>query len=249
MPDFQELQLSFHQKANANRFWNRISNPFLQAKERRLAAKISSLMPSEGKHLLEVGCGEGSNLHYLKEFLPHARMVGLDFSQKKVHFFSIFTEFAAGVCGDAVCLPFNDTSFDLVFCRDLLHHVNWARDQVISESLRVVKPGGKVVILEANGRTFLNRLFQLLFPGERGMKDSHPESLLALGRQFGETDLEFMEGSMFLRATSFHLGWPTGWTKHLLKPLYFSAYLWEKLIERLLPQTRWSYMMVTVKRR
>ena len=41
----------------------------------------------------------------------------------------------------AEALPFGDASFDVVYCCDVLEHVNEVR-QVIAETARVLRPGG-----------------------------------------------------------------------------------------------------------
>lgn len=42
-------------------------------------------------------------------------------------------------------LPFEDESFDVVFCKSAIEHVN--ADHMMSEFRRILKPGGKVLIL------------------------------------------------------------------------------------------------------
>ena len=49
------------------------------------------------------------------------------------------------VCGDATHLPFAETSFDAVTMFDLLEHVA-AHEQVAAEALRVLRPGGIVMV-------------------------------------------------------------------------------------------------------
>jgi SAM-dependent methyltransferase len=52
---------------------------------------------------------------------------------------------ATSVVGDAQCLPFADTSFDTVFCSQVLEHVPepWL---CLSEFRRVLKPGGTLIL-------------------------------------------------------------------------------------------------------
>jgi SAM-dependent methyltransferase len=42
-------------------------------------------------------------------------------------------------------LPFEDNSFDVVFCKSAIEHVN--PDHLVPEMYRILKPGGKVIIL------------------------------------------------------------------------------------------------------
>lgn len=53
------------------------------------------------------------------------------------------------VTGDARSLPFADDSFDSIVGRRFLHHVPEAgRRAILSEAARVLKPGGRIVVLE-----------------------------------------------------------------------------------------------------
>lgn len=53
------------------------------------------------------------------------------------------------VIGDARSLPFEEDSFDAIIGRRFLHHVpEKDRAKIINESSRVVKPGGRIIILE-----------------------------------------------------------------------------------------------------
>jgi len=56
---------------------------------------------------------------------------------------------ARWVCGDATRLPFRDASFDVVFNNSLVEHVPAWRD-VLSETARVLRPGGLFVMYTTN---------------------------------------------------------------------------------------------------
>ncbi|MBU2599234.1 class I SAM-dependent methyltransferase [bacterium] len=49
--------------------------------------------------------------------------------------------------GDIEILPFADHSFDLVFCKEILHHLP-SLSNVVSEIARILKPKGKCVVWE-----------------------------------------------------------------------------------------------------
>lgn len=64
--------------------------------------------------------------------------------------------------GDAAAMPFPDASFATVVCCTMLHHVPTAaaQDRVISESRRVLQPGG--ILAGSDSRTsFRFRMFHL----------------------------------------------------------------------------------------
>jgi SAM-dependent methyltransferase len=238
-----ERQKRFHLRADAPRLRNRLENPWILSRERRLAERLAAFCPRRGK-VLEVGCGEGTNLVYLREERPDARYIGLDFSAAKISFASKSLPGPAYLCGDAQLLPFPSECFDFVFCRDLLHHVDFNRDGVVAEMLRVLVPGGTVAILEAQGATLLNRLFQLLYPAERGLANSSPESLLRLGAGCSKASLDFVEASFVVRALGFVLAWEGDSRWRLPRNIcYFAGNALESILERLVPRRNWPMML------
>lgn len=243
-----QSQKQFHSHADSRRFRNRICNPFLCSKERRLADLIAQAVPPGALRLLEVGCGEGSNLMYLQERLGGLEFVGLDFSFEKTRFLDLHCAPSKAVCGDATQLPFGAGQFDVVLYRDLLHHVNWARDRVLSEGLRVVSQEGVLIVVESNGRTFLNRVLQWLCPAERGLKDSTRPRLLALGNSLGKPTIEHVEASFLVRGLGFVVGWPDHVARWLIWPAYALAYACERVVEWVAPRHSWSYMMMFIRR-
>ncbi len=241
------LQKQFHARADIRRFWNRRNNPYLRRKEEELSRRIWEGCQTPRPRLLEVGCGEGNNLLQLREWAPAAACCGLDFSAAKLRFFKEQCPQGLPVCGDAAALPFKDARFDLVLLRDLLHHLPWAKEAVLRECWRVTRPGGRIVVLEGRGDALLNRIFQRLYPVERGMAASTPANLLGLGRKLtAAASLEFVEASYLLRAVGFVAGWPEGRMRYIFRPLYRLAFWWDRLAAAWLPRRRWTLMMLTL---
>jgi len=113
---------------------------------RRRAAKATLLKP--GGSALDVACGSGKLTALLARIAgPSGRVVGLDFSTKMLEVAR--REFPAIEFreGDALNLPFDNAAFDastIAFgLRNLADPVRG-----LSEMLRVVKPGGRAVVLE-----------------------------------------------------------------------------------------------------
>jgi len=113
---------------------------------RRRAARATALKP--GGSALDVACGSGKLTAVLSRIAgPRGRVVGLDFSPLMLE---IARRDHAGIEfleGDALNLPFDDGSFDAATIafglRNLSNPVRGLR-----EMLRVVKPGGRPVVLE-----------------------------------------------------------------------------------------------------
>jgi len=80
-------------------------------------AWIRSKLGFDGCRLLEVGAGSGYMTHELAKFFE---VTALDISRTQLRCNPVDRK----VIGSAYELPFDDASFDIVFCANLLHHLN-----------------------------------------------------------------------------------------------------------------------------
>lgn len=101
---------------------------------------------TEGNKVLELGCGIGGPGRDIADAL-HAQVVGISISAKQLENLrriskEVNSSYMAVVKGDMQKLPFADESLDNVYSINAVYHVNDPR-AVISESARVLKPGGK----------------------------------------------------------------------------------------------------------
>jgi len=105
--------------------------------------------------LLECGCG-GAPAKWLLDLC--ARYTGVDFSETGLQMAeSTFADLGiahAFSSGDVCALPFRDGAFDAVYCAHMIYHIEnpAAQDAAIAEMMRVVRPGGVVVLIVANPR-------------------------------------------------------------------------------------------------
>jgi 2-polyprenyl-6-hydroxyphenyl methylase/3-demethylubiquinone-9 3-methyltransferase len=114
------------------------------------------------KQVLDVGCGGGLMAEEVARL--GCRVTGVDPSAPSVDTARAHAA-AEGLDIDyrvapGESLPFPDASFDLVYCFDVLEHVN-DLDRVIGESARVVKPGG-IYIYDTVNRTLMSKLFAIM---------------------------------------------------------------------------------------
>ena len=108
--------------------------------------------------ILDVGCGPGTITADLAALAPHGNVIGCDAVESVLHQAS---EYAAsrGLTNvtfqkvDANILPFDDNSFDIVHCHQVLQHVK-NPVVILKEMRRVAKPGGLVAAREADYKTF-----------------------------------------------------------------------------------------------
>jgi SAM-dependent methyltransferase len=169
---FVATQRAHYRDANARHYAWQTGAPWFAATEARLVAGVRA---RPGERVLEIGCGEGGNLHHVGESAPGARLYGVDFSPAKAEFAHQATG-AHTAAADAARLPFAGGSFDAVLIRDLLHHLP-DRTAALREAYRVLKPNGRLTLVEPNRRSPLVMLQAALVPAERGLFRSTQERL------------------------------------------------------------------------
>lgn len=126
--------------------------------------RMLSFLTQKGR-ILDNGCGVGNML----ESLSDEDIVGLDISGKMLT--KAKTRGSKLVCGNSLCLPFADCSFDIVLGRSLLHHLpDPARG--IDEIYRVLKWGGEIVIADTNKSVFSTLPRKMLGKGKH-FSDDH----------------------------------------------------------------------------
>jgi arsenite methyltransferase len=112
--------------------------------------------PPDGALLLEVGCGPGFYARRLAERFPRLRVVGLDRAAAQlVHARARAARRGLGNCrfelGDARALPPGDGTVDAVLASRLFTVVP-ERERALAEMHRVLRPGGRCVVVEPRSR-------------------------------------------------------------------------------------------------
>lgn len=123
-------------------------------------------MPQDlrGRSVLEIGCGAGA--HSVTFARRGARVTALDLTLERVastaHKLDLLDDVDGfAVQGDAAALPFQDGAFDIVYSNGVLHHTPRIREAV-AEAHRVLKPGGRAIVMLYARNSFLYR--GVLFP-------------------------------------------------------------------------------------
>ncbi len=164
-------------EATPEQLYENLAEPSFQALIDAMA------LPSDSVGL-ELGCGDGPFARRLTG--RGMEIYGLDVSVPLLKLAQNMTP----VQGDATRLPFRDAAFDWVLFAFALHHVA-AVDAALDEVCRVVKPHGRVAVVEPNyhhpvryltrdpEQLLRRKVFTRLSPEERWVRPRHVQERLA----------------------------------------------------------------------
>ena len=126
--------------------WNRAANKYTDNQEKSdFAESNKQVVKKRFKNLsnqkvLDLGCGYGCYTDYFQSV--GADVLGVDGSSTMIEIAkNRYTDCSFAVCDITEPLPFEQESFDLVFCNQVLMDIENI-EQVFSECFKVLKPGG-----------------------------------------------------------------------------------------------------------
>ncbi|MFH2049971.1 MAG: methyltransferase domain-containing protein [bacterium] len=148
LSSYKQHQHFFNQKAET---WT-ISDNQIQ-----FIRQMGKLIDFKGAEtVLDIGCGTGNLFKYLIDYLPHGRIIGIDFALNMlrkcpVHFSGkIFT-----VQSLAEQLPVRTSSSDIVLNYCLYPHLKY-KHTALQEFYRILKPCGKYYVIHPQGSHEIN---------------------------------------------------------------------------------------------
>lgn len=125
----------------------------------RLEHIIDKFGLREGLKVCDLGCGTGVMFDMLRRRVgERGVIIGVDFAPRVAHQAQKnFPFHNIGVVeGDACCLPLEDKTFDMVVSFAAFAHFSH-KDETIHEAYRILKSGGRFVIIHLVGRDALAR--------------------------------------------------------------------------------------------
>jgi ubiquinone/menaquinone biosynthesis C-methylase UbiE len=129
----------------------------------RYLPKVVDFNSYEGKRILEVGCGVGIDL--IRFAAGGADVTGIDLAEQSIDLarknFKHHSLEGQLEVGNGESLDFKDNEFDMVYAHGVIQYTANAR-KMVNELHRVVKPGGQVIMMVYNRKSWLNFLSQTL---------------------------------------------------------------------------------------
>ena len=206
-PGQKRTQAEFYDRkyADLRRVIHKLEHPIFRFYDERLHRVAG--FPDHVGRLLELGCGQGGDAVLLSEVADEvfgvdvssegvatARLVANEQLRHNVRF-----QVAA-----AEHLPFGDAVFDVVYCKDALHHVA-DPVRVVSEARRVLKPGGRFIAIEANPLSPQMAMIGLVFYSvDKGVFSNTRKRLMTLLREAGLREVRAVRTEYFPRAIAFY---------------------------------------------
>ncbi len=143
---------------------------------RSIAFTLSHALPLKGS-VLEIGTGKG---RFLVQLARHANAVATVDVNAGAQVYARLNARHAGVedriqfvLGDAARLSWPDHTFDAAVTFNAIHHIPDFQS-VLKEMLRVVKPGGKIVLADFSPRGFQIMARMHRSEGKTHQHESHP---------------------------------------------------------------------------
>lgn len=129
-----------------------LSPEIVRQRERTLAV----MNPARGERVVDVGCGPGLLAIELSAAVGEkGRVIGIDSSSAMIGLAEKRCGDLSNILlqeGDATDLDLDDASADVVCCTQVLLYVS-DHEKAIAEMFRVLKPGGRVVVMETDWRS------------------------------------------------------------------------------------------------
>jgi ubiquinone/menaquinone biosynthesis C-methylase UbiE len=120
---------------------------------------LETFTPAD-RRVLDIGCGTGQFAAAVLERFPETQVWGMDLSDGMLRQCRQRCQAAGGrlnlVQGDSQRLPFEDDSFDVITCTHSFHHYP-RQECVVAEMHRVLRPGGRLLIIDGDRDRFWGR--------------------------------------------------------------------------------------------
>ncbi len=134
-------------------YWEKHAESQREACE-TLVDELVDRIAVKGGRILDVACGPGASTKRLTRSYPPSMITAINISEAQIAAARQRAPGCAFYLMDATRLGFPDARFDAVMCVEAAFHFN-TREKFLREALRVLKPGGSLVMTDMLFRDFL----------------------------------------------------------------------------------------------
>lgn len=166
--------------AQEHRFW------WYRALHEIIVSRLQAMSLPASFRLLDAGCGTGGALNKVRSSFPQADLVGLEYHRVGIQYLQRI-ENTKIVNGNINQLPFANNYFDVITLTDVIYHINIDPHRCLQECLRVLKPGGCLLINVAAYPWMLSRHDKQVHTRERYTASKLRQQLRESGFQIRHT--------------------------------------------------------------
>jgi SAM-dependent methyltransferase len=111
-------------------------------------AQGSGYAPAPGERILDLGCGAGRMIRHLRPFADRCEIWGADISAEHILWCkrNLSPPFHFATTTKLPHLPFEDRSFQFIYCGSLFTHIDDLADAWLLELKRILAPGGRLYV-------------------------------------------------------------------------------------------------------
>jgi ubiquinone/menaquinone biosynthesis C-methylase UbiE len=168
---------------------------------------VSLLELGENPHFLDLSCGIGWAVRYAASLADgRGEFYGIDISSKMIEKAEASSANHRNVHfrkANAEKLPFDNDFFDLIACSNAFHHY-FSPDNVLREVHRVLKPRGRIYVLDVTADGFITRMLDRL---ANKLEPDHVKLYSTQEYQtfFGEAGLDYVTSRSVVLSMKVHI--------------------------------------------
>lgn len=125
------------------------ADEFALAQQRLTMQMIDRAVLTDGARILDVGCGFGGLLEQVDQQVTGGVLTGVNIDWQQLEICQQLRSQHGNTFrwqeADACDLPFDDASFDVLFCVEAMFHFS-SRQRFLAEAWRCLVPGGRLVV-------------------------------------------------------------------------------------------------------
>lgn len=163
--------------------------------------KLQNDVVPKSPTIVDIGCGHGASFSIIRRTFRPGKIIGIDIyaqalscAQRRIKKENIQAEL---IHTDCTHIPLSSNSVDIVLCHQTLHHLTRQRE-TLQEIIRILKPGGTLLLAESTKKYIHSWLIRLFFRHPMEAQKTAGEYITLLR----ETGFKF---------TNKHIAYPYAW--------------------------------------